>query len=239
LRIHRLKSLCWFTLGIAFSSSVLDGVPTDRELIKARDQQNLPALDNLIAQYKKAAEANVNSAEAQYNSALAYSFAAEVAMQLRDKRKSESYAVAGLNLAKKAVAEKGSNAEYHRLLGALCGQVIPANPIMGALSYGSCARDEINKAISLDRHLALAYVTRGIGNFYLPAQMGGGLDLALKDIDEAISLDPKSADAYMWKGIILRKANRNNEARQAFSDALKLDPDRLWAKQQLEKTPPR
>jgi tetratricopeptide (TPR) repeat protein len=239
LRTHRLKSLCCLTIWITFSCLFLEGAATDRELLKARDQQNLPALDNLIAQYKKTAEANPGSAEAQYNSALAYSFAAEVAMQLRDKRKSESYAVAGLDAAKKAVAEKSSDAEYHRLLGALCGQVIPANPIMGALSYGSCARDEINKAISLDRHLALAYVTRAIGNFYLPAQMGGGIDLALKDIDEAISLDPKSSDAYMWKGVILRKANRNNDARQAFSDALRLDPDRLWAKQQLEKTPPR
>jgi tetratricopeptide (TPR) repeat protein len=104
-------------------------------------------------------------------------------------------------------------------------------------SESESARDEINKAISLDNQLALAYVTRGIGNFYLPAQMGGGLDLALKDIDKAIALDPKSADAYMWKGVILRKANKNSDARQAFSAALKLDPDRLWAKQQLEKTP--
>jgi Flp pilus assembly protein TadD len=207
-------------------------------VLKARDQQDLAALDNLIQQYKKAAQASASSAEVQYQSALAYSFAAEVAMQLRDKRKSESYAVAGLDPAKKAVAEKGSNAEYHRLLGALCGQVIPANPIIGALSYGGCARDEINKAISLDNQLALAYVARGIGNFYLPAQMGGGLDLALKDIDKAITLDPNSADAYMWKGVILRKANKNSDARQAFSTALKLDPDRLWAKQQLEKTPP-
>ena len=222
---------------MAISCLALDAA-TDRELLKARDQQNLTALDNLIEQYKKAAQANASSAEAQYHSALTYSFAAEVAMQLRDKRKSESYAVAGLDPAKKAVAEKGSNAEYHRLLGALCGQVIPANPIMGALSYGGCARDEINKAISLDNQLALAYVTRGIGNFYLPSQMGGGLDLALKDIDKAISLDPKSSDAYMWKGVVLRKANKNSDARQAFSAALKLDPDRLWAKQQLEKTPP-
>jgi tetratricopeptide (TPR) repeat protein len=239
LRIYRLKSLRRLSGCIALGFFVVQGAPTDRDLLKARDQQNLPALDGLISRYKKAAESDSKSAEAQYNSALAYSFAAEVAMQLRDKRKSESYAVAGLDPAKKAVAEKGSNAEYHRLLGALCGQVIPANPIMGALSYGSCARDEINKAINLDSHLALAYVTRGIGNFYLPAQMGGGLDLALKDIDTAISLDPKSADAYTWKGIILRKANKNSEARQAFSEALKLNPDLLWAKQQLDKTPPR
>ncbi len=220
--------LTFFALGAA---------APDPELVKARDQQNLQLLASLIARYKKTAEANGSSAEAQYNSALAYSYAAEVAMELRDKKKAEAYAEAGLDPAKKAVAENGANAEYHRLLGAMCGQVIPANPILGALSYGSCARDEITKAISLDGNLALAYVSRGVGNFYLPAQMGGGLDLALKDIDKAISLDPKLADAYLWKGIILRKANRGSEARQAFSEALKLDPNRIWAKQQLDKTP--
>ena len=219
--------------------SFLSAASPEPPLVKARDQQNLQVLDGLIANYKKVAEADGKSAEAQYKSALAYSYAAEVAMELRDKKKAESYAVAGLDAARKAVAANESNAEYHRLLGAMCGQVIPANPLLGALSYGSCARDEINKAISLNGSLALAYVSRGVGNFYLPAQMGGGVDLALKDVDKAISLDPKLADAYLWKGVILRKANRGSEARQAFDQALKLAPDRLWAKQQLDKTPAR
>ncbi len=218
------------------SWALLSGMPPDPELVKARDQQNLQAFDGMIARYKMAGGPGT-SADAQYKLALAYSYAAEVAMELRDKKKSESYAVTGLDAAKKAVAGNERDAEYHRLLGAMCGQVIPANPLMGALSYGSCARDEINKAIALNGNLALAYVSRGIGNFYLPAQMGGGVDLALKDIDKAIALDPKLADAYLWKGVILRKVNRNGEARQVFTQALKLDPNRLWAKQQLDKTP--
>ncbi len=218
------------------SWALLAGTAPDTELTKARDQQNLQALDGIIGRDKAAAGPGT-SAEAQYRLALAYSYAAEVAMELRDKKKAESYAVTGLDAAKKAVAGNEHDAEYHRLLGAMCGQVIPANPIMGALSYGSCARDEINKAIALNGNLALAYVSRGIGNFYLPAQMGGGVDLALKDIDKAIALDPKLADAYLWKGVILHKTNRNAEARAAFTQALKLDPNRLWAKQQLDKTP--
>ena len=215
---------------------LLSGTVPDTELVAARDQQDLQALDGIIARDKAAAGPGT-SAEAQYRLALAYSYAAEVAMELRDKKKAESYAVTGLDAAKKAVAGNERDAEYHRLLGAMCGQVIPANPLMGALSYGSCARDEIDKAIALNGNLALAYVSRGIGNFYLPAQMGGGVDLALKDVDKAIVLDPKLADAYLWKGVILHKANRNAEARVAFTRALKLDPNRLWAKQQLDKTP--
>jgi tetratricopeptide (TPR) repeat protein len=205
------------------------------ELKRARDAQDLAALDRLIAQYRRTADADPRSAEAQYQLALANSYAAEVAMELHDKKKSENYAEAGMEPARKAVAANESNAEYHRLLGELCGQVIPASPLLGALKYGQCAKDEINRAIQLDNKLALAYVSRGVGNYYLPASMGGGADAALEDFNHAISLNLKSAEAYLWKGVALRKANREAEARQALQRAVELDPDRIWAKQQLEK----
>ncbi len=214
---------------------VLAATPTN-ELVNARDRQDSAALEQLVKQYQQAAHGS-NSAEANYELALAYSYSAEVAMELHDKRKSEALAEAGLDAARKAVDENGNKAEYHRLLGELCGQVIPANPIFGALKYGQCARDEINKALELDNRLALAYVSRGVGNYYLPSSMGGGVDVALKDLDKAIALDPGLAEAYLWKGITLRKANRDAEARKSFERALQLDPHRLWAKEQLSKTP--
>ncbi len=207
---------------------------TVTELEGARDRGDLAAIDRLIAQSNSGA----NAPEGEYKLALAYSYGAEVAMEKRDKKKSEAYAEKGLESAQKAVSAKGNDAEFHRLQGALCGQVIPANPFMGALKYGQCAREEINKAIQLNPNLALAYVTRGVGNSYLPASMGGGVDLALKDFDKAISLDPKLSDAYLWKGITLRKANRIGEARQALEQAAKLAPNRVWIKEQLQKLPP-
>jgi tetratricopeptide (TPR) repeat protein len=208
---------------------------TTGDLEAARDRGDSAAIDRLIAQASGGA---ANSPDAQYKLALAYSYAAEVAMEARDKRKSQALAEKGLESAKNAVAANGGNAEFHRLQGALCGQVIPANPLMGALKYGQCARDEINKAIQLNPNLALAYVSRGLGNSYLPASMGGGADTALKDFDKAISLDPKLSDAYLWKGVTLRKANRIGEARQALEQASKLAPNRVWIKEQLQKLPP-
>ena len=108
---------------------------------------------------------------------------------------------------------------------------------MGTLQYGPCARDEITRALQLDAANPLAYVSRGVGNYYLPASMGGGPDMAIKDFDKAISLDPKLSDAFLWKGITLRKEHRNQDARAALQQAVKLSPNRLWAKEQLEKTP--
>lgn len=207
------------------------------ELKQARDRQDLPALQKIILQDEQAAKANEKSAEAQYALALANSYAAEVAQELRDKKKAQTFAEAGVDAAQKAIAIDGSNAEYHRVLGGLCGQVIPANPILGAMKYGQCARDELEKAIRLNGNLALAYVSRGVGYTYLPPSFGGGIDLALKDFNKAIAINPNLADAYLWKGVALHKANQNAEARQALQKALQLDPNRLWAKQELDKTP--
>jgi tetratricopeptide (TPR) repeat protein len=228
-----------FAVSMSLGSFVfVAAAPTsDTSLIKARDLQDLKSLDGIISQYKQAAATNPKSAEAQYKLALGYSYAAEVALELKDKKRSEGYAEAGIDPIRSALSLNGGNAEYHRLYGQLCGQVIPANPFFGALKYGQCARDEINKALELDSKLALAYVSRGVGNYYLPAQMGGGVDIALKDIDKAIEINPKLSEAYLWKGVALRKAGRNTEARQALEHALQLDPDRLWTKQELAKIP--
>jgi len=232
-----MKAVPLKTILISFSVCLLLAAQPGSELVSARDHQDLAALNHFITQYEQAAKANPQCLECVYKLALADSYAAEVAMEVRDKRKSEAYAEAGMDFAQKATASNPNNAEYHRLLGELCGQVIPANPIFGALKYGQCAKEEIDKAIQLDSKLALAYVSRGVGNFYLPSSMGGGLDIALKDFDKALSLDPKLSEAYLWKGVSLRKANRNAEARQAFQKALEIDPQRMWAKQQLDKTP--
>ena len=119
---------------------------TPSDLVSARDRQDRASLDRMIGQYRDTA-AKQNSADANYKAALAYSYSAEVAMEVKDKRKAEEMAETGMDFARKAVDANQSNAEYHRLLGELCGQVIPANPIFGGMKYGQCARDEVNKAI--------------------------------------------------------------------------------------------
>lgn len=222
---------------LCFVAGAIAATSIDTNLIKARDRQDLKSLDAIISKYKQSADADKKSPEAQYKLALANSYAAEVALELKDRKASEKYAEAGIDPIRAAVDLNSKDAEYHRLYGQLCGQVIPANPLLGAIKYGPCARDEINKALELDNKLAMAYVSRGVGNYYLPAQMGGGADIALKDLDKAIAINPKIAEAYLWKGLALRKAGRNPEARQALERALQLDPDRLWAKQELAKVP--
>jgi tetratricopeptide (TPR) repeat protein len=209
------------------------------DLQKLRDREDRPALDRAAASLQQAADKSPNDANAQYQAAVAWSYAAEVAMELRDKNAAEHAAEQGVKDAEKAVSLNGRNAEYYRVLGALCGQIIPANPILGALSYGRRAKEALDKAIELDPKSSSAFVAHGVGNYYLPASFGGGPDNAIKDFRRAIELDAKNAEAYLWLGLALRKNHQDPQAREAFEKSLQLDPDRVWTKQQLEKTPPK
>ena len=193
-------------------------------------------LERIVGESAAAAAKAPQDAEAQYRLALASSYLSEVALELKDKKLAEDAAVRGVQAAEQAVKLKPETAEYYRLLGTLCGQVVPANVLTG-LSYGKRAKDNIDKAIAKDSKSSMAYMSRGVGNYYLPAALGGGAELAIADFRKAIALDPKNAEAWMWLGLGLRKQNKDVEARQAFHKSLELNPRRAWAKQQLDKTP--
>jgi tetratricopeptide (TPR) repeat protein len=205
-------------------------------LDNARDRQDRAALEKQISDLSAVAQKSPQDAEAQYRVALASSYLGEVALELHDKHQAQHAAEAGIKAAERAIAINGKNAEYYRVLGTLCGQVVPAN-LLFALSYGKRARDSINKALELDPKSAQAYLARGVGNYYLPDAMGGGPSVAIPDFRKAVELEPGSAEAYLWLGLALRKQQHNAEARQAFSKALQLDSARIWIKQQLDKTP--
>jgi tetratricopeptide (TPR) repeat protein len=204
-------------------------------LESARDRQDRATLEKLAGEAAAAAAKTPGDADAHYRAALAYSFAAEVAIETKDRKAGRQFAEQGIKPAEKAVALKPDNAEYHRILGTLYGQAV--TDLMSGLSYGPKAKDAINKAVEKAPKSSMMYVARGVGNFYLPTQLGGGSKAAIPDFQKAIELDPKNAEAYLWLGLGLRKENRDAEARQAFTKALELNPNRVWTKQQLDKTP--
>ena len=220
-----------FLLALALAAA-----PVDKALDAARNAQDRPALERIAAEAAASAAKQPQDPRMQYRSALAQSYLAEVALELRDRNLAKDAAERGIRAAEKAVALEGRTAEHHRVLGTLCGQIIPAN-VWSGLKYGRCALDSINKAIELDARSALAHVSRGVGNYYLPSSFGGGVDKAIIDFRKAIELDPKLAEAHMWLGLALRKEGKNAEARTALNRSLELNPARVWTKQQLEKTP--
>lgn len=211
--------------------------PWSADVQKARDTQNRTELGRIASQLSVIATKQTNDAEAQYQAALANSVLAEIAAEVRDKNQAQAAAEAGMKAAERAISLKPANAEYHRILGTLCGQEAAAVGGLGALKYGRSSLEEINKALELEPKASLNYLSHGIGNYYLPAVLGGGVELAMKDFEKAIALDARSADAHLWLGLALRKASRDADARKEFQKSLELNPGRIWTKEQLAKTP--
>jgi len=224
------------TLALALIFSAVPAFAADSELEKARDRQDRPALEKIAAEYAAGAQAAQKDPEAQYRAALAASYAAEVAIEVKDKEKARRAAESGIAQAERAISLKPGNGEYYRILATLYGQVIPANPMAG-IGYGKKAKEAIGKALELSPKSAAVHIAEGVGNYYLPPMFGGGPDLAAKNFNEAIALEPKSSEAYLWLGIAQKKLHKNAEARQSLAKSLELNPRRVWAKEQLEKTP--
>jgi tetratricopeptide (TPR) repeat protein len=207
------------------------------EARRARDRQDRATLEAAATRTRAAAEKEPRNVRLQYEAALAASYLADVLEELQDQAAARQAAEAGLAPAERAAALDPKSGEYQRLLGTLCGQVIPPRNLPLALQYGRRSLEALDRALALDPKSAAVYVSRGIGKYYLPAMLGGGADAALQELGKAIELDPKSDEAELWRGLAFRKANRNAEARRALARALELNPERKWARQQLDKTP--
>jgi tetratricopeptide (TPR) repeat protein len=221
------------TVLLVAALAAASSLPQLSELQKARDRQDRAGLEKMLSDARAGAGGDADS---QYRLALAASFAAEVAVELKDKPGAKADAEIGIPAAEKALELKPNTGEYYRILGTLCGQMISSNGLAG-LKYGKCALNSVNKAIELEPKSSEAYVSHGVGNYYLPQALGGGMELAIQDFQKAIQLDPKASEPYLWLGVALRRTNRNAEAHKALEKAVELNPNRLWAKQQLEKTP--
>jgi tetratricopeptide (TPR) repeat protein len=203
-------------------------------LESARDQQDRAALQKTIGELAAAASKTPNDADAHYRVALAWSYLAEVNIELHDRKQGRQAAEQGIKAGERALSLR-PNAENYRVLATLYGQAI--TDVLSGLSYGPKAKEAIGKAVEAAPKSSAVWVARGVGNYYLPSQFGGGAPNATADFRKALELDPKNPEAYLWLGVSLRKENKDAEARQAFQKSLELNPNRLWVKQQLEKTP--
>ncbi|MEZ5400403.1 MAG: tetratricopeptide repeat protein [Bryobacteraceae bacterium] len=224
------------TTGVIFLAAALAAPAPRSNAEKALDAQDRPKLEKLAKEAAFLAEMQPGDPDSQYKSAAVHSLLAQLAIEKQDKALGASAAETGIEAARRAVKLREKNAEYHRILGTLCGQIIPAN-VWAGLKYGRCAMEEVGKAIEIDKSSAPAWLSRGVGNYYLPPAFGGGVPLAIRDFEQAIQIDPNLSEAHLWLGIALRKAGRNADARKAIERSLALNPARKWAREQLDKTP--
>src|ERR1700730_2546650 len=85
------------------------GICADGSLDKARDLQDRPALEKLVSSSEAAARASAKDADAQYRAAVASSYLAEVAIEVKDKVAAKRAAESGIAMAEQAVALQPKN----------------------------------------------------------------------------------------------------------------------------------
>ena len=205
-------------------------------LDSARDRQDPAALGKLLDAAAASAEKAPRDAQAQYQAALAASYLAAVRIEMHDSKPARSAAAErGIVFGERAVALKPDAGEYYRVLGTLYGQAV--TDFLSGLRYGPKAKEAIAKAVETSPKSSNVYVARGVGNLYLPSQLGGGAEVAIPDFRKAIEIDPSNAEAWVYLGVALRNGKKEDEARKAFAKALELNPNRFWVRELLVKSP--
>ena len=175
-----------FALTIALAATAA-AAPAGLET--ARDQQDRAVLQQMVDAVAAAAEKAPNDHAAQYSLALACSYLAEVMIEQRERKPARQVAEQGIKAGEKAVALKPQSADYHRVLGTLYGQAI--TDVMSGLSYGRRPRARSPRPWSWRRSRPMVWVAHGVGNYYLPAALGGGAPQRHRDLPQGHRARPE------------------------------------------------
>ena len=94
--------------------------------------------------------------------------------------------------------------------------------------YMQHAIEMFSRAIEQDPDYALAYAGKADCHSYSYHYFGGSvadLELAEKDSETALNLDPKLAEAYAARGLAVSLNNKYEEAEKEFSKAIEMNPN--------------
>jgi len=134
------------------------------------------------------------------------------------------------------------HAEAHALRGSVIGERIEG--MFGGILLGRKASSSLKRANALDPTNPRVALQRGIGFYFTPKSFGGGLNKAEQELRRALDLFRKEkpdktwpnwgrVDALAWLGQVLADAGRVSEARKLYREALTLEPDHVWIRDEL------
>ncbi len=135
-----------------------------------------------------------------------------------------------------------ANPEAHALRGSAIGERITG--MWSGMRLGRKAKVSLNRGFELDPDNPRVALQRGISFFFTPKPFGGGLPKAEQELRRALRLFAKEPsgkpwpnwgrlDVLTWLGQTLAKAGRPEEARALFEEALTLEPDFAWVRDEL------
>ena len=156
-----------------------------------------------------------------------------------DEDRSEAYMDDAKEQLERVLEMRPDWAEADILLSGIYGRLASRGMISG-MRYGRKANSALERAEEVNPNNPRLLLMRGISLYNTPSTWGGDKEEAVIRLQEAIArfeatspdgpLQPDwgHADAYAWLGIAHAKADRHDEARTAFENALDVRPGYGW-----------
>jgi tetratricopeptide (TPR) repeat protein len=197
----------------------------------ARDSGDIASLQALIGRSRDQAR-RTNSFDDNLRTALLYACLVEAAHDHQNDKVVKQAAQDGVAAAERAVKLNAESSEAHRLLGQLLGELIP-HILAGGMRYGARSTGEIEKSMQLDPQNPNAYVARGNNYFFVPKAFGGDKEKAVDTWKRAVAIAPASdaaETAHIWLARAYQSLGKTENAATEINEALRMNPDRLFAK---------
>ncbi len=140
----------------------------------------------------------------------------------------------GVKYARKSTELDESVSDSHCLVASMYGRIIALKGGGTGAMYGPMNAREIRKALKLDPQNAWAHLELGIAKVNTPPAFGGDLEVGIKEIEKAISMNPKLDMAYYHLGKALIKKGETARAKDAFKKGLRVNPTNRFIKRELE-----
>ncbi len=141
----------------------------------------------------------------------------------------------GVKAVKRSIDLDNSFSDAHRLLATFYGRMIAIKGGMMGAMYGSLNEDAIQRAIQLGPQNAQAHLELGISRVNMPPQFGGDIEVGIKSIEKAISLNPNLDMAYYYLGKAFLKKCNKGKAKEILQKGLKINPSNGFIRRELEK----
>lgn len=141
----------------------------------------------------------------------------------------------GVKAGKRSTELDDSFSDAHRLLATFYGRMIAIKGGMMGAMYGSQNEDEIQRALQLDNQNAQAHLELGIARINTPPQFGGDIEVGIKAIEKALSIDPNLDMAYYHLGRAFLKKGDKGKAQEILQKGLQINPANGFVKRELDR----
>ncbi len=141
----------------------------------------------------------------------------------------------GVKIAKRSVELDDAFSDSHRLLASFYGRLIALKGGMTGMLYGPLNEEEIQKALRLNPQNGQAHLELGISRVNTPPQFGGDIEVGVKAIEKAISIDPGLDMAYYHLGRAFMKKGEKEKAKEVLKKGFQINPTNEFIKKELEK----